>query len=227
MLFAFNFCSQAQKTPKKSSPTVIRHTTDFELSGDGKSEMWNNTEWLQLPKRKGSANYGTKAKLLYSDNGIYTLVVCEDKIITATLKEDFTDLYNEDVVEIFFWTDESTPLYFEYELSPLNYELAILVPNFDGDFFGWTPWHYEGARKTRHATKIVSDDEGSITSWTAEIFIPYTLLKPLANVPPEPGTQWRINLYRIDYDNGSTSWTWKPVKTNFHDFQRFGTIRFE
>lgn len=226
-LCASNFSSRAQKPTEKRGVTVIQHTTDFELSGDGKSEKWKNTEWLQLPKRKGLVNYSTQAKLLYSDNGIYTLVMCEDKKITATLTKDFADLYTEDVVEIFFWTDESTPLYFEYELSPLNYELAILVPNFKGDFFGWTPWHYEGARKTRHAIKVIKDEKGSTTSWIAEIFIPYALLKPLENVPPKPGTQWRINLYRIDYDDGSSSWTWQPVETNFHDFERFGTVQFE
>ena len=48
---------------------------------------------------------------------------------------DNLDIYNEDVVEVFLWTDESTPLYFEYELSPLNYELPIIVPNNEGDFF--------------------------------------------------------------------------------------------
>lgn len=159
--------------------------------------------------------------------GIYTLVKCEDKKITATLSNDFADLYKEDVVEIFFWTDEGVPLYFEYELSPLNYELAIIVPNFDGDFFGWTPWHYEGERKTRHATHVSKDEKGNVTSWSAEFFIPYALLKPLRNVPPKSGTKWRMNLYRIDYDEGYSGWTWQPVLTNYHDIERFGTIQFE
>jgi hypothetical protein len=63
------------------------------------------------------------------------------------MQGDFLDLWNEDVVEAFFWTDESNPIYFEYELSPLNYELPILVPNNKGKFLGWLPWHYEGIAK--------------------------------------------------------------------------------
>jgi hypothetical protein len=143
------------------------------------------------------------------------------------LKEDFADLFKEDVVEIFFWPDESTSLYFEYELSPLNHELPILVPNHKGEFFGWKPWHYEGKRLTRHATKIHKDGAGSTTAWTAEFFIPYLLLKPLQNVPPKKGTQWRVNLYRIDTDDGYSNWTWHPIQKNFHDFERFGTIKFD
>ena len=227
MFFFIYFPAKGQGDTGKSAVLTVRHTSDFELTGDGMSEMWKRAEWLPLIKRKGSVTYGTEAKLLYSDNGIYALMKCQDKKITATLTDDFADLYNEDVVEIFFWTDESTPLYFEYELSPLNHELAILVPNFDGDFFGWTPWHYEGARKTRHATKVAKDEKGNVVSWTAEYFIPYALLKPLKNVPPKPGMQWRMNLYRIDYDEGYAGWTWQPVKTNYHDIERFGTLKFE
>ncbi len=218
---------QAQQPSGKEALLRIKHTADFELSGDGSSSKWKTTEWLSLTRRRGTSDYPTQAKLLYSETGVYGLVSCGDKKITATLTEDFADLYNEDVVEIFFWTDESTPLYFEYELSPLNYELAILVPNFEGDFFGWKPWHYSGERKTRHATKIIKDEKGNTTSWVAEFFIPYALLKPLENVPPKKGTKWRMNLYRIDYDEGSSSWTWQPVETNFHDYERYGTMLFD
>jgi hypothetical protein len=206
----------------------VKRTTDFELTGDGHSSSWGKAEWFTLTKRKGEATYQTRAKLLYSDTGIYGMFDCADKKITATLKEDFADLWKEDVVEIFFWTHESTPLYFEYELSPLNHELPILVPNFGGDFFGWRPWHYdEEARKTRHVTNVIKDDKGNVTSWVGEFFIPYALLKPLQNVPPKSGTTWRVNLYRNDYDEGQSSWSWQPVQTNYHDFERFGTIRFE
>lgn len=218
---------EAQVHTGKSAVLHVKHTDDFELTGDGGATGWKTADWFPLTKHKGTADYPTQAKLLYSDTGIYGIFSCGDKKITATLNEDFADLYKEDVVEIFFWTDESTPLYFEYELSPLNYELAILVPNFSGDFFGWKPWHYTGDRKTRHATKVMKDEKGNPTSWIAEFFIPYALLKPLLNVPPKKGTQWRVNLYRIDYDQASSSWTWQPVQTNFHDFERFGTMRFE
>src|SRR5690606_36655139 len=113
--------------------------------------------WMALERRNGNAPYQTRVKLLYSDTGLYALYHCEDKKITATFEEDFANLWHEDVVEMFLWTDESVPLYFEYEISPLNYELPILVPNLSGRAYGWRPWHYEGARKTRHATHVTRD----------------------------------------------------------------------
>jgi len=206
---------------------TIKKTNDFTLTGDGSNANWNKTDWIILPKRDNpNISYQTKIKLLYSDSGIYCLYNCEDKKITSTLKEDFADLWTEDVVEAFFWTDEKTPMYFEYELSPMNYELPILVPNFHGDFLGWRPWHYDGDRRTRHAAHINKNGD-AVESWTAEIFIPYKLLKPMQNVPPQKGTKWRANFYRIDHDNGNTEWSWQLTRTNFHDYERFGTIVFE
>jgi hypothetical protein len=203
-----------------SATLKINKTSDFDLTGSGTSKQWASAPWTPLPHRSGAKKYETKIKLLYSATGIYGLFYCEDDVITSTLKADNADLYNEDVVEIFFWPDESKPLYFEYELSPHNYELTILVPNDKGKFLGWLPWHYEGDRKTRHATQIAEK------YWTAEFFIPYALLAPLGNVPPTQGMKWRCNFYRIDYDAGTSDWSWQKTRTNFHDYEKFGTLLF-
>lgn len=216
----------AQETDRTNNVLSVKKTANFDISGSGSATEWNSADWIPLQKRKGEADYMTRAKLLYSETGIYALFSCTDEKITATLKEDFANLWTEDVVEIFFWPDESVPLYFEYELSPLNYELAILVPNMDGKFLGWKPWQYEGVRKTRHATKIVGGRDKP-TEWIAEFFIPFALLQPLRNVPPKKGDQWRMNMYRIDYDKEYSSWSWRPVQKNFHDYKGFGAIVFE
>ena len=230
LLFVFIvllFIALSTTAQQANDELLIRKTTSFDITGDGSASAWNITQWVPLDKRKGVAGYSTRAKLLYSDQGIYALFSCNDKKISATFQEDFANLWTEDVVEIFFWPDESSTIYFEYELSPLNYELPILVPNMNGEFLGWRPWQYEGDRKTRHATKIVKDNTGETTAWIAEFFIPFALLQPLRNVPPKSRESWRMNMYRIDYDHEYTSWSWRPVKTNFHDYERFGTIRFE
>jgi hypothetical protein len=210
----------------------VRSTEDFEVTGDGSAEAWKKAEWEPLHRRTAEGNpYETRIKSLYSKKGIYVLMDATDKKITATLTKDFENLWEEDVFEVFLWTDERHPLYFEYEISPLNFELPILIPNLDGKFLGWRPWHYEGERKTRKATSATGGtlkSGASVTGWKAEIFIPYDLLTPLRNVPPKPGTRWRANFYRMDYDNGkTTSWDWSRVGPSFHEFEKFGTLVFE
>lgn len=210
---------------------TVKKTDDFTITGNGSSKQWNNAEWINVPQYPAEEGYTTQVKILYSETGLYFFVACEDEKITASKTGYMEDLWVEDVFEIFLWTDEDYPLYFEYEISPLNNELVLLVPNFDGDFLGWIPWHYDSDRKIKHLTNTKGGKKESgaeITSWTAEIFIPFELLKPLRNSPPTSGMRWRMNLYRMDYDSGERKrWEWRPVESTFHEIDKFGTIRFE
>jgi hypothetical protein len=211
---------------------LVRRSKDFSVTGDGKSVEWQNTRWIKL-RQQSSENpaYETKVKILYSATGMYFLFNCSDKKVTSSMKSDNLHLWEEDVVEVFLWTDEKFPVYFEYELSPFNYELPIMVPNNKGKFLGWLPWDYVGDRKTRHATSVTGGDlvnGGSITGWMAEIFIPFKLLTPLSNVPPESGSRWRANMYRIDYDSGTEiPFEWQKTSQTFHEYEKFGTFIFE
>ncbi len=211
---------------------TVRRTEDFAVTGRGDSPAWEKAPWEPLHARAaGGHPYQTRVKALYSQAGLYVLMDARDRTITATMAEDFLDLWNEDVFEFFLWPDERYPVYFEYEISPLGFELPILIPNFEGQFLGWRPWHYEGDRRTRKATTTMGGPKQSgaaVTGWRAEVFVPYDLLKPLRNVPPRPGTRWRANFYRVDYDDGKTAaWDWTRVGPSFHEFEKFGTLVFE
>src|SRR5206468_10539510 len=123
---------------------------------------------------EGGLPYETHVKVLYSKKGLYVLMDATDRKVSAKLKEDFANLWEEDVFEVFLWPDERDPVYFEYEISPLGRELPILVPNLEGRFLGWRPWHYEGGRRTRKATAAVGGplkSGAAVTGWKAEVFI--------------------------------------------------------
>lgn len=237
------FIAMAQPS---TPPLSVLKTTDFELNGRGTADNWTAAPWVSLIQRDpailrknnwqipvetdaiNAPRYRTEFKILYSDRGIYCLYRCQDSAITATITEDFSHIYDEDVVEAFFWPDTKMPAYFEYELSPLNMELPILIINNKGHAMGWKPWQYEGGRKTRHAVQVEKNTSGNIvTGWTAEFFIPFALLAPLENVPPNKGTTWRANFYRIDYDRKPTYTSWQLTRQSYHDYESFGSIRFE
>ena len=237
-LLMMQSCSnQPVETKNAESPEAVytvAKSDDFTVTGDGSNPNWEKAEWLPLTQRRPAevdASRATKVKMLYSPAGIYCLFDCPDKKLTATMEADFFDLWKEDIVEAFFWTDESIPFYFEYEISPLNYELPIMISNQEGELLRWQPFHYEANRQTQHAVTVRGGEQkphAEISGWTAEVFIPCKLFSPLGNVPPEPGTRWRANFYRVDYDEErSKSWSWQLTKTNFHDYLRFGTLIFE
>ena len=235
MLSGWGVLALTKQTAREEPPAKVLHvqrTEDFTVTGSGDASAWKAVSWEPLMVRgAGPLPYQSRVKMLYSKTGLYVLMEAEDRTITATMSEDFLDLWNEDVFEFFLWPDEQHSVYFEYEISPLGFELPILIPNFDGKFLGWRPWHYEGARKTQKATMAVGGPKQSgahVTGWAAEVFVPYELLKPLQNVPPQPGTRWRANFYRMDYDDGkNTGWDWSRVGPSVHEFQKFGTLVFE
>lgn len=208
----------------------VKATNDFTVTGDGSNAAWNKAAWIPLPQRSGQEPLSTKVKALYSSNGIYFLFSCADRQLSAAMKADFMDLWEEDVAEVFLWPDTLQPAYFEYEISPLNYELPILISNEQGDLVRWQPFHYDADRKTQHATAVDGGEKQSganVKNWTAEFFIPFKLLRPLKNIVPRKGTTWRANLYRVDYDKGEAEWSWQQTGRSFHEIAKFGYLVFE
>jgi hypothetical protein len=222
---------KSQQAGDDPGSVTIRKCRDFTVTGDGSSAVWNSTEWMELVSQGSDGiAYETKVKVLYSGTGIYFLFHCQDEKLTTTMKADNLNLWEEDVVEVFLWTSEDFPVYFEYEISPMDYELPIMVPNYKGKFLGWLPWNYGGEKRVLHATSATGGTKksgGTVSGWMAEFFIPYKLLIPLPKVPPASGTKWRANMYRIDYDKGSSEFAWQKTTGSFHEYNSFGTFIFE
>lgn len=193
---------------------------DFECTGKGNNEAWSKADWIFLKSFPEDSRI-TKCKTVYSETGIYFLYFNEDSVINAT-KTDFEQLWLEDVVEVFLWPSTTLPLYIEYQLSPINKELLILIPRINGNHMGWRPWYYENERKTRHA--ISKEANG----WYAEFYIPFAVFNPLENVPPKKGTKWRGNMYRVDYDQKDPhEWSWNITEKTFHETDKFGELIFQ
>jgi hypothetical protein len=232
LLLILSLEALAQPAPEgDTSRLYIRKTADFTITGDGSAPQWNTTSWVALtPQEIAGTPPQTRIKTLYSDKGIYFLFDCADQKINTTYSKDFEPLFKQDAIEVFLWPDTTEIIYFEYELSPLNYEWPLLVPHVNGRSSGWSPMWYEGEKKVKHATSAQGGEKKSmakVTGWRGEFFIPFRLLHPLIGKPPQPGTQWRGNLYRLDYDQGYTTWTWKKTGPSFHNYSKFGTLVFQ
>ena len=212
--------------------TLISRTADFAVGESDNAALWQDLPWLDLIEHgQRMTGLQTRTKLAWSATGIYVLIESEDRFLTCKERKDFDDIFNDDVVEIFLRPDPGRPLYFEYEVSPLGVELVLLIPNNNGIFMGWRPWHYE---KERLDKKRVWVDGGkqeagaAVKSWTAEIFIPFKLFKGLIDFPPRPGSCWRGNVCRMDFDaQPCAKWSLTPQADNgFHSFKEFGILQF-
>ncbi|TMU50700.1 carbohydrate-binding family 9-like protein [Flagellimonas algicola] len=211
---------------------IVHKTTDFTPTGDGKSQYWEKVPWTNI-RQRSHLNTGmeTKIKALYSDKGVYFLFHCQDTELNASFNKDGERLWLEDVFEIFIWPDPSQEIYFEYELSPLNYELPLMVIKFDGELHRWQVWYFEDRRKIIHKTTVQGgpkETNANILSWMGEIFIPFETLYPMSQKKPTPGTHWKANFTRMDYQNNkSIHWSWQELPNSFHEINKFGTILFQ
>ena len=106
----------AQEKPAAGRPSVTAPLVDdFQVNGTGDHTSWSKVPWTPLRRRQPHSHvYDTRFKTVYSTTGIYFLVDGTDRKLTATMTEDFMDLWNEDVFEVFLWTDERHPIHFEY-----------------------------------------------------------------------------------------------------------------
>ncbi|MCW3118005.1 MAG: hypothetical protein JWM28_2087 [Chitinophagaceae bacterium] len=218
--------------PANDTPLIVSHCHDFAISGGGENPEWNKAKWTRLNKiDAGGKENTTQFKILYSPAGLYVLFNGEDEKITSSFKNDFENLFEADVFEVFFHPSPAEPIYFEYEVSPLDKELVLLILNMNGKFGSWMPWHYEDKKKVVKKVSITGgkmEAGASIKSWSAELFFPYQILTPLTNVPPAPGTKWNANFCRLDYDSGHMiKWSWSPIAVSFHEFKKYLPIQFE
>lgn len=211
---------------------IVRSCEDFQVTGTGDHSQWKKAEWNALQKLdKGGKDYKSQFKILYSVKGIYVLFYGEDEKITSSFYKDFDKIFQGDVFEVFFHPETTEPFYFEYEISPLNKELVLLMIKRNNTITSWSPWPYENNKveKAIHLSEgDMKSDEGTLKYWIAELFIPYSLLSSFNQTPPVTGMRWNANFCRLDYDSGKmVKWAWAPIDTSFHEIDRYYPLLFE
>ncbi|RPJ56270.1 MAG: hypothetical protein EHM24_30595, partial [Acidobacteria bacterium] len=90
--------AQAVERPR----LAVGPADDFDVTGSGEHAAWRQAEWTRMARREPDNHpYETRFKMLYSATGLYVLMEGSDRLLTATMSEDFADLWNEDVFEVF------------------------------------------------------------------------------------------------------------------------------
>jgi len=147
-------------------------------------------------------------------------------------------LYDEEVVEVFLCPTRVLSRYFEIEISPHNvvFDAAIHNPDLDRQTMTTNRnWDCADLLTAVCAEAPVHDDapanrasQGPGGTWTVEIAIPFSSLPP--GTPPEPGSEWCVNFYRIDRGERDVYQAWSPTlrkPADYHVPRRFGVLRFE
>ncbi len=168
----------------------------------------------------------TRARLLWDDTHLYVAFESEDRDLYTTFTEHDAPLYEQEVVEVFLDPEGDGHAYHELEVSPANVTFDAWFPECRQEMaLDWESGMQSAVQIDGTLNRAGDLDRG----WTAELAIPFASMRPAQR--PQPGTQWRINLYRLDrkgekYQHTSGS-SWSPTFTgDYHTPSRWGVLQF-
>jgi hypothetical protein len=195
-------------------------------------------DWAQAEKMgpfiaydgKQKLDFPTTAKIVWDEQYLYVAFEAADAdAFTPYTKRD-DPLYDSEAVEIFVDADGDKDEYVELQAAPNDL-------HFDAAFKGGRRKNFETTYDVKYETKTIVDgtvndpsdvDRGFVSEWR----IPIAELRDVPR-PPQVGDAWKINLFRLERvrKNGrvvkheASAWS-SPLSGDFHNLDRFGTLRF-
>jgi len=234
---------------------IYRASGPLKVDGRLDEPPWQEAEWSR-PFRdiegpaKPEPRFRTVVQMLWDDTYLYIGAYLEEPHLSATLTERDAVIYYDNDFEVFIDPDGDTHEYYELEMNALNtvWDLLLVRPYRDGGP-AVHAWDIQGLRTAVDLKGTLNDPGDEDKAWTAEIAIPFAVLKEcIPGKPPRPlnGDQWRMNFSRVEWrfkvENGAyvkakdaasgqplpeDNWTWAPQGLiNIHYPEMWGYVQF-
>lgn len=151
-----------------------------------------------------AVEWSTRAKMLWDDTYLYVAFTCADGDMWAIYEQEDDKLWEEEVVEVFIDPDGDGRNYLELEVSPTNTVVDLLIHSVEPEFSSSVEWDIAGLLTAVQTYGTVNDDSDVDQGWSVEIAIPWSAMAAdvTGGQRPVPGTDWRLNLYRIERKAG-------------------------
>jgi len=223
------FISKQPAPPAKY--TIFKAPTPPVIDGDLSDTAWLYAETINDFRQfnLSKPTYATQAKMLWDDENLYIAFKCQDEDIWATMKGRDEPLWEEEVVEVYIDPSGTGRNYKEFEVNPLGALIDLNIPAVkNGNPGNWREnckWNAEGVKVGVKVNGTIDNRKDKDKEWTVELAIP---LKNFLPYKPAIGTEWRVQLFRIDRSNTLKHpefSSWSPTDT-FHNPDRFGKVIF-
>lgn len=188
--------------------TVQRAAGPIAIDGRLDEYAWERAgqinQFERILNHYDAVEWPTHAKMLWDDAYFYFAFTCADGDMWAIYDEEDDRLWEEEVVEVFIDPDGDGRDYLELEVSPTNTVVDLLIYSVEPEFRSSVEWDIEGLKTAVQAHGTVNDNSDVDRGWSVEIAIPWSAMA--SDIPggqrPTPGTDWRLNLYRIERKAG-------------------------
>jgi cellulose/xylan binding protein with CBM9 domain len=215
-------------------PRYVARRANGPIKIDGKLD---EPAWQQAPFTDAFVNTLTgakvealtQAKILWDDASLYVAFSTDDKDVASSFTKQDDKLWTQDAVELFIDADGDGKDYVELEASPAGVIFDSYLPGHRQNQDDWK----SGMRSATQVNGTLNKHGDVDRGFTTEIIVPLAAARGRATkdlkLPPAPGTVWRINLFRMDLDQGkpqqATAWS-APLVGDFHTLDRFGDLVF-
>ncbi len=187
---------------------------------------------------ESSTRYHTAAQLLWDEHYLYVAFTMTDRDVwgeTTVWKPGDPCLCREEVAEVFIDPDGDGKQYIEIEVNPLGAVMDLVMNRSFAE--GGTAdfeWTFSGLLVGIGVEGTLNDRSDSDAFWFCELGIPFEELAfsaPDMSFPPNDGDEWRLNLYRYEYDRTGDYHNelsaWSPTDNRgFHAPDKFSRITF-
>ncbi len=186
--------------------------------------------------------------MLWDDRYWYIGAELAEPDLWATIRQHDAVIFQDNDFEIFADPSGTTHRYFELELNALGAEWDLFLPEpyRDGGRAD-NGWEIPGLRLAVSRQGTLDDPRDRDHGWTVELAIPWSAFADSGRnqVPPPPGTQWRVNFSRVEWDLDRAgggyvkhtdadghpvpehNWVWSPQgAVNMHMPEMWGVVQF-
>jgi len=221
--------SRRVQSPPDELPTctIQRTATGIVVDGEADDADWQRatpipfvSPWNDVEKE---GNQATVARMLWDDDNLYIVYVCQDPYLDSEVTEHDGPVYEEDAVEIFATPNaDDVGTYYGYEMN-INGAILDYIA-FEGGAERTKdiqfPWESEGVQIATTYDGTLNDHSDTDRNWILEIAIPFDNYRHLGGtIPPQDGDLWRLNLNRTAGYKGQFN-LWSDTHTPTADFHR-------
>lgn len=242
---------QAANPPRQYPAPRLAHPP--RIDGDLADSAWQAVAW-SAPfvdiegARRPAPRLETRVKLAWDSTALYIAASLTEPDLWATLTARDAVIYHDNDFEWFIDPDGDTERYFELEINALGtvWDLFLTRPYRHGGQ-AVNGWDIAGLRSAVRLVGTLNTPEDRDQGWTVEMAIPWQAFADSGRtpVPPAPGSHWRINFSRVQWDldvrdgrylkrtdpTGAPlaehNWVWSAQgEINMHIPERWGTLTF-
>ena len=226
------------------------------LTIDGRLDepSWQRAVWTDdFVDIEGDAQptprFRTRAKMLWDAHYFYFAGEMEEPDVWAKLQNRDAIIFYDNDFEVFIDPDGDTHQYYELEVNAFGteWDLFLVKPYRDGGP-ALHAWDIRGLKTAVSIDGTLNQPGDTDRGWTIEIAIPWEILKECApdGAPPKPGSQWRVNFSRVEWQTevidgeyqkvkdsqtgkplAEDNWVWSPQGLiNMHYPEMWGFVQF-